>query len=179
MEENTQQHLLLMSKELKSMRETLVDAESKITLLTNRVANLEERTFMVPLTFFVHNLSQTDDETLNFVVAETYTLLTHRNGYRLKFSCVVGNGVLAFGIEQVACENDRNLQWPLRGTIYLTLLNQVGEQNHITRSCDICVEKSNRPTIKFLTKLFMSLDEVNDYIHQDGLLFKVNIVVKH
>ena len=174
MEENTQQHLLLMSKELKSTREKLVGAESKITLLTNRVANLEERTFMVPLTFFVHNLSQIDPHTLNFVVVETYTLLTHPNGYRLQFSCMVISGLLAFGIERVASENDQNLQWPLRGTIHLKLLNQVRERNHITQSCDIRVEKSNSPTIKFLPELFMTLDEVNDYIHQDGLLFKVN-----
>lgn len=178
MEENIQQHLLLTSKELKSTREKLVGAESKITLLTNRVADLEDRTFVVPLTFFVHDVNQFHRQTLNFVVVGRYTLLTHPNGYRLQLSCMAGgSGLLAFGIEQVVSENDQNLQWPLCGTIYLTLLNQVGDQNHITKSCDIHVEKSDGPTtIELLPELFTRLEEVTNYVHQDGLLFKVDII---
>ena len=181
MEENTQQHILLVTKELKSTQQKLLEMEQKlrgaedaITFLTKKV---EDNLFMVPLTFSIHNFSRLH---MQAVPVGKYTLLTHPNGYRLHFACGVANNILGFELHKVDTENE-NLQWPLRCTIHVMILNQASEQNHITRNCDVCID-NNHSTIMKLTSLCVPLVDVAPvrlfacYVCHDRLLVKVDVV---
>lgn len=185
MEEDIQHHLLLMTKELKLTKEKLLDAEQKfvraeetIASLMTRVADLEDSTFMVPLTFSVHNFSQLE---MKAKAVGTYTLFTHTNGYKLRLTCAVSYNTLGFILQKADTENNQTLRWPLRCAVHLTLLNQAKDQNHIKRSC--CVHVENNSSITVLKQLFIKFTEVSErrspsteYVCHDRLLFKVDIV---
>ena len=183
MEMNTQQHLRLMAKGLHSTQEKLKEAEGTIAFLKKRVANLEDSTLVVPLRFCVHNFSKFRKQTKALGV---YTLLTHPDGYRLKLICASVLDMFGFTLKKVKSDNDSNLQWPLRCTINLTLLNQAGERNHITRCDDLKIERESSTTFaEFLKKLCIQFSEICinhpsiKYICHDRVLFKIDIVNIH
>ena len=176
MEGNIQQHMLLITKELKDTKvelseakEELSEAKETIATLTEKVTFLEDSTLSVPFTFYVREISRLAKLVCN------YTLLTHQEGYRLGMMCIVVNKKLGFAIVKLDTENDRNLKWPLRCTAVITILNQNNNQVHMTERSDVCVENNDDPVvipIEFCT----TSARVKQAVCNDRLLFRFDIV---
>ena len=173
MEDNIQQHMLLVTKELKKTKEKLSEAEGTIATLTEKVTLLENNMLTVPFTFYVHRLSQL--EHLSEIIGQ-YTFTTHMNGYKLYLKCSTSNNnCMVFYIGKIATENDNNLQWPLRCTVILTILDQNNDQVHKTVNQDVCVK--NNASVAIITYLFdLTSAEIVRAISNDRLLLKFDIV---
>ena len=171
-EGNIQQHMLLMTKELKKTKEKLFEAEGTIATLTEKVTFLENSTLSVPSTFYVREISRLTNQ---LKLVGHYTLLTHEKGYRLRMMCIVTGNKLVFAIIKVNTENDGNLQWPLRCTVVISILNQTNNQPHITERSDVCVENNN-DTVTIPIVFYTTSARVLQAITNDRLLFRFDIV---
>ena len=207
MEGNIQQHMLLITKELKDMKEELSEAKEElseaneelseakeelseakeelseakeelseaketIATLTEKVTILEDSTLTVPFTFYVREISRLANQR---ELVCNYTILTHQEGYRLGMMCIVVNKKLGFGIVKLDTENDRNLEWPLRCTVVITILNQKYNQVHITERSVVCVENDD-DLVVIPIEFFIATARVKQAITNDRLLFRFDIV---
>ena len=201
MEDNIQQHMLLVTKELKTTRETLSgvivelnttkeklsgatkelkltneklsEAEGTIATLTEKVTLLENGTLTVPLIFYVHKVSQLKS-LRNVKLIGTYTLLTHLNGYKLYLNCFATDSHLTFYIGKIDTKNDKKLRWPLRCTVIVTILNQNSTIVHMKESSDVCVE--NNDTVRIPNVFNITSAEIVRAVSYDRLQFKFDIV---
>ena len=197
MEGNIQQHMLLMTKELKATKETLSgvivklnttkaklsgatnelnttkaklsEAERSMVYLMGKVNLLENNILMVPFTFYVDGFSQ--PKYPNEVLGQ-FKFITHMNGYRLDLICTANNGCILFNIGKVATENDNNLRWPLRCKVIISILNQNNNQVHMTMNTDVCIEN----IIVTILMFDITAAEVVRAIANNRLLFKLDIV---
>lgn len=204
MEENIQQHMLMMTKELKSTKEKLGKAEEKLRkteeklanaeeklgkaeettgILTAKVAELENCTMVVPLTFYLHEFRQLWNG--NKIVTQK-TFFTHPNGYRLRLTCFVGSNILFFALQKINTKNDDDLQWPLKCTVNLSVVDQGDNRIHTRRNCMVSLTKDSASRDAFsmndittktmLEKLRFGLRDVIAAVSNDKLLFKLDIV---
>ena len=172
MEDKIQQHMLLMTKELKDTKEKFSKAEKTIAKLTEKVTFLENSTLSVPFTFYMREISRLTNQ---LKLVGIYTLLTDEKGYRLGMACIVISNKFKFGINKVDTENDGNLEWPLRCTVVISILNQNNNQPRITERSDVCVENNNK-TVTIPIVFNITSARAVQAITNDRLLFRFDIV---
>ena len=127
----------------------------------------------------------------------TRPFYTHHNGYKMQlcvYPCGEDNSISVY-CHLMQGENDDHLKWPYKGTIMITLLNQLENGHHITRSFRLVgnsvqhshvVKKPKSNTIRndgWGYSKFFSLSEVEcstthtQYLVNDTLYLQIGAIV--
>ena len=129
-----------------------------------------------------------------FYYIYTKPFYTHRNGYKMQLRVVpyTENKYISVFCHLMHGENDDNLKWPYKGTITITLLNQLSDSEHFTIVLHLGTSAKHAEVIKKPVSNtirnddgwgfpeFASLSEVEtstpykQYLMNDTLYFKIS-----
>ena len=172
--ENVQKHLSLLSA---FAVKKLAQKDEEIRHLQSRVQNLENVALVSPVEFTMYGYSQYEEKGKQW--EDGPTLYTCSMGYKVKiamyFWCIFKQ--VDVKLQSVDSKFDDHLQWPLKCTLSLQLLAQLGE-HHLERRAELQIKRgssSNAFGIKY--------DEIRNptngaqHLKEDCLHFRVD--VKH
>ena len=174
MERNVQKHLSLLSSF--AVRK-LAEKDEEIRHLQSRVQNLENIALVSPVEFTMYGYSQYEDKGKRWEDGPMF--YTCSMGYKVKIVMYFGCSYQQVDVklQSVDSKFDDQLQWPLKCTLSLQLLDQLGE-HHLERRAELQIKRgsiSNAFGIKY--------DEIRNptngaqHLKEDCLHFRVD--VKH
>ena len=164
-----------MQEKDEQITQLIAALKQKVEELESRI--VEQRT--LPFKFTMPNLSHyIKDRTKWWKDAPSF--YTHYGGYRLHLQTVansnIGNGVLSVYAYVIKGDFNDQLQWPLKATLTLQLIDPSGRHQPYERSEQ--GEGKRRSATKFLQWCpFITHAELEKYIHNDSLCFQVVSVI--
>ena len=160
------------------MQNELREKDKQIKLLQTRARSLETASLLPPVEFTLHNYSQYEGMGTRW--SDGPTFYTHPMGYKVKIRVYFTQFFRRADLELQSMEGefDDELKWPLKGTLTIQLLNQLGE-GHLERSVDLQVKRnsySDELSIKY--RQIKNTQNGIQYLKDDCLQFRVDMKLK-
>ena len=160
------------------MQNELREKDRQIKLLQTRVRTLETAASLPPVEFTLRNYSQYEGMGKRW--SDGPTFYTHPMGYKVKVRMYFAQFFRRADVELQSMESefDDDLIWPLKGTLTIQLLNQLGE-GYLERSVDLQVKrKSYNDELSIQYGQIKATENNVQYLKDDCLQLRVDMKLK-